>query len=270
MVEFRVKHKASENIKKYEKEKYDIALEFAKQIYKEFGTFLRAIVLFGSVVRSEKTRGDIDVLLIVDDVTIDITPEVIDTYRIITERTVRKVSDRLHVITLRFTNFWEYIRAADPVSINILRDGVALIDSGFFTPLQILLWQGKIRPTAESVHNYFVKAPATLHNSKWHIMQATIDLYWAVIDAAHAALMHMGEVPPSPAHVADLMQEKMIPKKICTTHEVNVMKEMYKLNKMIGHREIKEITGEQYDKYLHEAEAFVQKMKEFLDKKYVP
>ena len=50
---------------------------------------------------------------------------------------------------------------------------------------------------------YFGRAPITLRNSKWHLNQATIDLYWAVIDATHAALMKLGEIPPSPEHIPD-------------------------------------------------------------------
>ena len=37
-------------------------------------------------------------------------------------------------------------------------------------------------------------------------MQACVDLYWAGIDAAHAALMAVGAMPPSPEHVPDMMQ----------------------------------------------------------------
>ena len=59
---------------------------------------------------------------------------------------------------MRFTSFWEYIRNGDPVGINILRDGVAIIDTGFFDPLQALLKKGRIRPTSESIWTYIDEA----------------------------------------------------------------------------------------------------------------
>jgi len=147
-----------------------------------------------------------------------------------------------------------------------LRDGVAIIDSGFFDPLQALLKKGRIRPTAESIWSYYVRSPNTLHNSKWHILQASIDLYWSVIDAAHAALMKLGEIPPTPDHVADMLEEKMVKKGLLEKHYVKVMRNFYKLMKMISHREIKEIKGEEYDRYFKIAEDFVRRMKKFIEK----
>ncbi len=268
MMEFKVNKKVNPNLEKYSSEKYDLAVKFAKAIYKEFGKFLKAVVIFGSAVKDRKKgEGDIDILCIVDDVETVLTPELIDTYRVVTERTIRKISTRLHVISLKFTSFWEYARAADPIAVNILRDGVALVDSGFFAPVQRLLFTGRIRPSPEAIQNYFIRAPTTLQNSKWHILRATSDLYWAVIDSAHAALMHMGQVPPSPAHVADMMEAKMLPRRIVSKRDIDIVRQFYKVYKMIEHREIKEIKGDQFDKYYKEAYDFVQKMKVFLDTK---
>lgn len=251
----------------YPKEDLDIALKFARECFKEFGKFVKAIVLFGSYARQVKKTNDIDILVIVDDTTMIVSTEVIDAYRIITEKLVQKISPKLHITTLRLTSFWEYIRASDPIAINILRDGIALLDSGFFEPFQILLKQGRIRPTPEAVWAYFVKAPATLHNSKWHVLQATLDLYWACIDSAHAALMKIGEVPPTPEHVADLLDEKLVEKGLLEKKYVTIMRNFYNLGKMIVHKEITEISGSEYDKYKKEADEFVERMKGIVENK---
>ncbi|MBW2999415.1 hypothetical protein KY339_01980, partial [Candidatus Woesearchaeota archaeon] len=182
------------------------------------------------------------------------------------QKIISEVSKRLHITSMRLTSFWEYVKSGDPVAINILRDGVAIIDSGFFEPLQALLKQGRIRPTSESVWSYFTRAPATLHNSKWHIMQATLDLYWAVIDAAHAALMRLKQIPPSPIHVADMLDEKMVKKKLLDKKYVETMRKFYNLSKMITHREIREIKGDEYEGYYKEAEEFVNVIKAFIEK----
>jgi len=254
------------NLEKYEKHDVDISYRFANDIYKEMGGLIRGVIIFGSAARKATTpKSDIDILVIIDDLTINLSPEVIEAYRIIVNKTIVKVSTRLHITTLRFTSFWEYMRNGDPIGINILRDGVALIDSGFFEPLQVLLKKGKIRPTSESIWTYYIRAPNTLHNSKWHILQATLDLYWAVIDAAHAALMRHGEIPPTPEHVADLLESKLVKKKLLEHKYVTIMRHFYKLMKMITHREIKEITGQEYDKYFIAAEDFVKRMREFVE-----
>lgn len=266
-MKFSIKSKEKPYNPTYPKEDLDLAIKFAKESLKEFGKFVKAIVLFGSYARKAKKTGDIDILIIIDDTTVVVSHDVIDAYRIITEKLVQKISTKLHITTLRLTSFWEYVRASDPIAINILRDGIALLDTGFFEPFQVLLKQGRIRPTAESVWAYFVKAPTTLHNSKWHILQATLDLYWATIDSAHAALMKIGEVPPTPEHVADLLDEKFVSKGLLEANYVTTMRTFYGLAKMITHKEITEVEGSEYSKYKKEAEDFVERMKEIVEEK---
>ena len=254
------------NLERYEKHDVDLSYRFANEIYKEMGGLIRAVVIFGSSARKKVTaKSDIDILVIIDDTTMSLSPEVLEAYRVIVNKVIVKVSTRLHITTLRFTSFWDYIRNGDPVGINILRDGVALIDSGFFEPLQVLLKKGKIRPTSESIWTYYIRAPNTLHNSKWHLLQATLDLYWGVIDAAHAVLMKHGEIPPTPEHVADLLEDKLVKKRLLEKKYVTIMRHFYKLMKMIVHREIKEIKGEEYDRYFKAAEDFVKRMREFIE-----
>ena len=151
--------------------------------------------------------------------------------------------------------------------MNILRDGVALLDTGFFDPLRALLARGRIRPTPEAVWTYFARAPRTLHNSKWHVMQAVMDLYWAVVDAAHAALMKQGEIPPSPEQVADVLDEKLIKPKHIEKKYSDIMRKFYTLQKQIMYRQVREIQGKDYDVHLKDAQAFITRMDEFINKK---
>ncbi|MFA5796597.1 MAG: hypothetical protein WC916_00995 [Candidatus Woesearchaeota archaeon] len=275
-MEFKIESRKGHHTGAYTKEDIDIAYAFAKEARKEFKDLLKAIVLFGSTARKYQVAQesgkkipskDIDILLIVDDVSVVFNQELIQTYRIILEKIVAKTSRRLHITTLRFTNFWEYIRAGDPIAINILRDGIALLDSGFFDPLQILLFQGRIRPSHESIQNYLALAPQTLQNSKNHILQGTLDLYWAIIDAAHAALMSVNEVPPSPAHVGDMLEEKLVKKGLIHKRHAFTMRQFYALGKSIMHGELLEVSGQQFDVYYAEARDFVFEMKEFIEGK---
>ena len=265
MVTFKIEKITNPNVANYPKEDYETAYDFANKLYKEFGSFLKAVVLFGSVARHEgPKRGDIDILIIVDDISIALDAGLVEAYRVITEKILIKTSRRLHVTTLKLTSFWDYIRMGDPIGINMLRYGIALIDTGFFDPMQALLRRGRVRPTEESIWTYFARAPVTLNNSRWHLLQGVLDLYWAVIDSAHAALMTQGEIPPTPSHVADLMQEKLVGKKLLEKKYPPTMRNFYNLMKMITHREIKDITGEEFDRYYNEASDFVRRMEKFL------
>lgn len=268
MVKFEIPTKENPNIKNYHPNDLRIAYKFSSEMQSELGNFLKGVILFGSAARKARpAAGDIDLLVVIDDLAMSMTPGVVEAYRIIVQKIIAVVSKKIHVTSLRYTTFWEYVRSGDPVAVNILRDGVALIDTGFFNPLQALLKKGRIRPTPESVWTYFIRAPNTLHNSKWHIMQATLDLYWAVIDSSHAALMKIGEIPPTPDHVADLLEAKLVSKRLLEKKYVTIMRNFYKLMKMITHREIKEIKGEDFDVYHKEATEYVDRMKKIIQGK---
>ena len=256
-------------IDKYLSQDINTARKFAKLMYKEFGTFVKALVLFGSSVKTPGAKfRDLDVLVILDDVSVVFSKELVETYRIVTERCIASVDpERLHIQSMKFTQFWEYVRAGDPVAINILRSGLALVDTGFFDPLQALLDQGRIRPSDESIYTYFTMAPASLHRSKQHLLTATIDLYWAAVDAAHAALMKVGEIPPSPDHVADMLQKRLVNERHVSKKYADVMRKLYVLSKKITHREIQNISGPEYEKYRKLAESFVSGMKKFIEKR---
>ncbi|MBI5872493.1 hypothetical protein HZB88_05440 [archaeon] len=212
--------------------------------------------------------GDIDMLIILDDVKIRFTEEIVQTYRVIVEKIIADTEPKkLHIQSMKFTSFWEYVRAGDPVATNILRYGIALIDTGFFDPLQALLDLGRIRPSDEAIYTYFTMAPASMYRAKQHLLSGTVDLYWAVIDSAHAALMKLGEVPPSPEHVAETMEKTMAKRGLISKKSTSTMRLMYKVFKGITSKEITEITGEQYDDYREKAERFVKEMEKFLRKR---
>ncbi|MBD3318560.1 hypothetical protein GF342_01485 [Candidatus Woesearchaeota archaeon] len=240
---------------------YTLAVRFADKIKNELQDFVKAIVLFGSVSREERANHipDIDILMVVDDLTMMLSEEVIEAYRIITENTASAVSRRLHITTMKLTNFWEYVRNGDPIAVNMLRDGYPLFDTGLFEPLQQLLHDGRIKPTRESMYSYFARAPLTMANADWHILQACTDLYWAVIDAAHAALMKYHVVPPTPGHVSEELRQNMSTMKLHKKY-VRTMNEFFTLNKNIVHRKIQSISGKDYDTYKTKAQEFIREM----------
>ncbi len=207
-------------------------------------------------------------MLITDDASYVINEALVEGYRIIVENLITKVSLKLHVTSMTFTSFWENVKAGDPIVTNMLRDGYSLYDTGFFEPLQRLLQMGRVRPSEESVWRYYGRAPRTLLNSRWHVMQAALDLYWAVIDAAHAALMRKGEIPPTPEHVADMLEKVFVKPRLLEKKYADTMRRFYRLNKMITHREVKKITGAEYEHYYKEADAFVARMKKLIEKTY--
>ena len=266
-MDFKIQKKENENIYQYPTEDLKLAQRFAQQLKIELADLLVAVIVFGSTARREETsKSDIDLLVVSDDTRFHMTESLIEGYRIIVENLMARTSGKLHITSMTLTSFWEYTKAGDAVVVNILRDGVALIDTGFFEPLQQLLKQGRIRPSEESIWRYFGRSPKTLLNSRWHVLQATLDLYWAVIDAAHAALMRKNEIPPTPDHVAEMLNRIFVKHNLLEKKYVDTMNRFYHISKLITHREIKEISGPEYERYYQEADEFVRRMKRLIDK----
>src|SRR3989344_2239584 len=268
-MKFPLQRRQKKTVENYYSQDLETARKFAKILYREFGNFISALVLFGSTIKNPgNPKKDIDILVILDDVRIKFTKDLVQTYRIITEKAIAQVDPkRLHIQSMKFTSFWEYVRAGDPVAINILRHGVALIDTGFFDPLQMLLEQGRIRPSKESVYTYYTMAPASLSRANQHVLTAVVDLYWATIDSAHAALMVAGEIPPSPDHVADLIELRLVKNKQLPKRYADMMRQMYLLFKKITRGEVAAISGREYDRLKLQTEDFVKEMKKYIEKR---
>jgi len=260
-MEFPIQRRRQSNLQKYHKDELETAYEFARLAYKELSEIVKAIVLYRSHKPKDPYLDRIDILILLDDVTIVLTPEVVESFRLVVEKYINQVSKRLSITTMKLTSFWEHLHVGDPLTMNMLRDDTSLIDSGFYEPPQHLLQEGRIKPTKESVFTYYDRAKQTLHNAQWHTLSATQALYWAAIDAAHAALMKYNVQSPSPEHVSDELEKTLVARKLLNKKYPVIMRNLYKLNKMIEHREIQQISGKQYDQYLIETQDFVAVMR---------
>ena len=267
---FEITRRPHPNVARYHGMDYALAKDFADKVHKELGDFIKAIVLFGSAARQERSpvgEHDTDVLMVVNDLTIVASQEVIAAYRVIVDKTASSVSKRLHISTMRLTQLWDHCRNGDPLLVNILREGLPLYDSGFIEPMQVLLSQGRIRPTKEAVWAYYAKSPLTLENSGRHVLAATVDLYWAAVDAAHAALMHVGEMPGIPEHLPDAIEQRLVKHDLAPKSAPKIMAFFYALQKDITKRERQNVSGEEYDRWKRDAEAFVKMMRNVIEQK---
>ena len=157
-------------------ENYKIDYDFEVEAYKKFQNIVKSIVLFGSVAKDLKKQNDIDIIIFIDDCTIQWDEELISWYREELEKIVamNKNWDKLHINTVTLSVFWDEFKAGEPVAINIVRYGKSLIDfGGFFDPLKMLLAKGKIKPSAEAIYNALRRAPH-------HLARARYGLYLAV------------------------------------------------------------------------------------------
>lgn len=243
----------------------EIAFDFAVKVYKKFGKeVIKSIVLFGSQVKGTATKkSDIDIIIIVDDATIDWTPEMIAWYREELAKIVaaQSYAKKLHVNTVRLTTWWDEMLRGEPVVMNVIRYGEPLIDfGGFFDPLKILLQRGKIKPTPEAIYVALKRSPAHIARAKSALLAAIEGLYWACVDSAHAALMAAGKIPPSPEHIAFMLYETFVKEGKLKRSYVDLYRDIYILMHKILHGEVKNLKSSTVDELLAKVDSFVGEM----------
>ena len=242
----------------------EIAMDFAVKAYKKFDKIIKSIILFGSTVKQTSVAGsDIDIILVLDDVSIKWDQELIAWYRQELDKILRKnpYNKSLHINTIKLSTWWEDLMKGDPVIINILRYGEAMIDAaGFFEPLKFLLIKGKIKSTPEAIYNCLQRAPTHILRSKTSELNAIEGLYWAMVDSSHAALIAANILPPSPEHIPVDLRETFVNKGKLKMKYVLWYRDLLILHKKITHGEIKDLKGVEIDDWQEKTEEFLNIM----------
>ncbi len=242
----------------------DIAMDFATKVYKKFNKMVKSVILFGSTVKQTSVAGsDIDIIIILDDVSIKWDPELITWYREELNKILRvnPYQKSLHINTIKLSTWWEDLIRGDPVVINILRYGESMIDlAGFFEPLKFLLIKGKIKSTPEAIYNCLQRAPLHIIRSKTAELNSIEGLYWAMVDSAHAALIAADIPPASPEHIPVDLKENFVNTGKLKMKYVIWYRDLLVLHKKISHGEIKDLKGVEIDDWQEKTEEFLRVM----------
>ncbi|HRZ85262.1 MAG TPA: nucleotidyltransferase domain-containing protein [Candidatus Paceibacterota bacterium] len=242
----------------------DIGMDFAVKVYRKFDKIVKAIVLFGSSAKkSAVSTSDIDIVIIVDDASIQWDQELIAWYREELGKIVEKnpYKKELHINTIKLTTWWDDLIKGDAVLLNILRYGEALIDiGGFFNPLKALLIQGRIKLTPEAVYIALQRSPEHIRRSKLAEISAVEGLYWSMVDSAQAALMSIKLQPPSPEHIPLLLKENFVDNNQLDIKYVSYFRDLYIFYKKIIHGDINDLDGADLEMWQKRTEEFLSVM----------
>ncbi|MFH1237985.1 MAG: nucleotidyltransferase domain-containing protein [archaeon] len=248
----------------------EIAMDFAMKVYEKFDQMIKSVVLFGSSAKRVSTPySDIDIIVIIDDVGIRWDQELIAWYReelgkLIVANPYRK---SLHINSVKLSTWWEDLMRGDPVVINVLRYGDALIDfGGFFNPLRILLKEGKIRSTPESIYTLLQRAPGHMTRAKQSMLAVVDGLYWTMVDSAHAALIAADVMPSSPETIPNVLIETFVKTKKLNRKYVDYYSEIHSVAKNVVHSTLVSIRGKELDDWFNKADSFLGEMAKLVDK----
>lgn len=239
-----------------------IAYDFSIKVYKLFKEVIKTVVLFEDLEKNNQKR-DTNLIIIVDDCTINWDQELIAWYREELSKllTKQKYREKIHINTVTLSTFWEEIREGNPATINLIRYGQTIIDyGGFFEPLKVLLAKGKIHATPEAVYTTLKRAPEHIARAKFNILNGIQSLYWSMVDSAHAALMAEREIPPSPEKIPEMLTAVFVSSNKLDKKYVNWFHDLHDLATQITHGKRISVDPKEYVEHEKRAEEFLKKM----------
>ena len=246
------------------KTEHDIAIDFAVKVSQKFDKIVKSIILFGSTIKKNQTAGsDIDIIIVIDDASVKWDQELIAWYREELEKIIKTnpYKSSLHINTVKLSTWWQDLMRGDPIVLNILRHGEAMIDlAGFFNPLKYLLISGKIKATPEAIYTCLQRAPTHLARSKSAELGAVEGLYWCMVDSAHAALIAAHVFPASPEHIPFDLKINLVDSGKLKQKYVDWYKDVLVLHKKISHGEVRDLKGIELDMLQQRAEEFLEIM----------
>src|SRR3989339_558306 len=101
-MDFEQKTKPKPNEKNYHLENLKITRDFSKELLNEMGELVRSIVLFGSNSNNtQKKTSDIDIMIVLNNVSVFVTPELREAYKIITNKLNQSIAqNKIHLMTI--------------------------------------------------------------------------------------------------------------------------------------------------------------------------
>lgn len=242
---------------------------FKEKVLEMFKGYIKSIIVWGSITRGDFTgKSDVDIYVIFDD-----TKMPLKKFEEIREKvyqdlisTAKSIDPRLHPQpAIALTEFWDGIRFAHPLFYNIVREGYAIYDTGFFIPMRKLLEWGKFPATKEAAQLRMEGVPKRISRVKSvKVYMVAEDLYFALMDAAQAVLMYYGVGPPAPKVAVSEMRKHLVSNGLLEDEYAKTMEDMLKFRKDVEHKEIKDLTGQQVDEWIERSEKFVDRMEKLL------
>jgi len=243
--------------------------EFKEKLLNMFKGYIKAVVVWGSVTRGDYTgKSDVDIYIIFDDTKLPLKK-----FEEIREKVDKdiyslasSIDPRLHPQpTLALTEFIKGIRYTHPLFFNIIREGYAIYDTGFFIPMRKLLEWGEFPITPEAAHQRIDSVPGRIkrvRNVKLYMIAE--DLYYAMLDAAQAVLMYIGIGPPAPKLAAEELRKHLVDNGLLEEEYAKMLEDVVEFRKQVEHKEQKDISGGEVDKWIEKAEKYVERLEKLL------
>ncbi|MFH1474078.1 MAG: nucleotidyltransferase domain-containing protein [Candidatus Aenigmatarchaeota archaeon] len=243
--------------------------DFKNRILDMFKGYIKSVIVFGSFMKGQGTgKSDVDIYIIFDDTKMplkkfeDIRSKIDeDIYKV-----AASIDPRLHPQPiLALTEFIKGIRYTHPLFFNIIREGYAIYDTGFFIPMRKLLEWGEFPITPEAAHMRMEGVPKRITRVKSvKLYMIAEDMYYALLDAAQAVLMYVGVGPPAPKTAAQEVRKHLVDAGLLEEEYAQLLQDICDFRKKVENKEIKDISGKEVDEWIKKTEKYVERFEKLL------
>ncbi len=262
--------KISKKLKKFSLEtRLKSSEKFKDKILELFKGYIKSIVIFGSITRGDYTgKSDVDIYIIFDDTKFPLKK--FEEIRKKIDKDIYSaavsIDPRLHPQPiLALTEFIKGIRHTHPLFFNIIREGYAIYDTGFFIPMRKLLEWGEFPVTPEAAHQRIDSVPRRLQRVKnVKLYMIAEDMYYAMLDAAQAVLMYVGVGPPVHKLAAKEIREHLVKPGLLEEEYAKILEDVINFRKKVEYKELKSISGAEVDKWIEKTEKYVKRFEKLL------
>ncbi len=228
-------------------------------LVERFGNLIVSIAAYGSTVTYNYSQAsDIDLLIIFDDTqegSISKT-ELIQQL----EHFVKSSSDEFEIDAKIFglTDIWKRIKDADPITYNVIKNSVPVMDRYLLKPIKALIEKGQIAPSAEAIKRIIDKAPRLINKVEATKVYSVVeDLYTAIIESAQAVLMSLGKPPPVPLELPGATRRYLLEINLVDEDYASVLEEIIQLRKKVEHKQLHYISGKELDEWIKKTKNFI-------------
>ncbi|MBI5880847.1 hypothetical protein HZB90_01825 [archaeon] len=259
-MESRLEREKLHNIEHVNSMHYEAVGRLCESLRKKYPSMIASLL----IKRPESGADASEIIVVVDDFNSTVLDQTVDDIKVSASELAYSSRLRLRCDAILASSLWEGFNSREEAIMQLVRGTLVVYDNGFFIPLQELLVTGKVRPSKESVKVYFVKSERSIKSSSEHVSKAVLDLYWAVTDSAHAAVMVAGITPPSPKELAETLKRELVARNLVHKRCGDIVDRFYDVAKKVMHKEIFEISGREFDSYFSDADFFIKEMDDFV------
>ena len=250
--------------------------EIHKQmVLQKFEKYIVAYVLGGSLVQgTATTKSDVDVFIVIDDTDVKkmTRAELRDKLRAIIvdlgfqAGEMTGIQNKINIQVYILTDFWDNIKEANPVIFTFLRDGIPFYDRGIFMPWKQLLEMGRIKPSQEAIDQFMTYGDQYLKRVKVKLKEIGVDdFFWATVTPSQAAIMMLGQAPPTPKELVSVMKEVFVKEGDLEQKHVDDLEYILKVRKALEHGDKQDVSGAEIDDLYQKAEAYVKRLNKLFE-----